>query len=168
MDVRIHESVGSLDKLEIMNFEGCSNLWTFPPLELTSLEYLNLSHCSSLKSFPEILGKMENITHLSLEYTAITKLPYSIGYLIRLQRLELHSCGMVQLPTTIATLPELEELSIWQCEGLQASKQDKDVEKLPARGGGWRSLELEMVDIAGVMVDGTIKHDLVAGKWWQA
>ncbi|RDX98506.1 Disease resistance-like protein CSA1, partial [Mucuna pruriens] len=127
--VEIHESVGFLDKLEILNFEGCSKLWTLPPIKLTSLESINLSYCSSLVSFPEILGKMENITHLSLEYTAISKLPYSITNLVRLQRLELRNCGMVQLPSSIATLPELEVLSIWQCERLQLSKQDKDVEK---------------------------------------
>ncbi|RDX93326.1 TMV resistance protein N, partial [Mucuna pruriens] len=126
--VEIHESVGFLDKLEILNFEGCSKLWTFPPIKLTSLESINLSYCSSLVNFPEILGKMENITHLSLEYTAISKLPYSIGKLVRLRRLELRNCGMVQLPSSIATLPELEVLSIWQCEGLQPLKQDKYVE----------------------------------------
>ncbi|TKY68322.1 TMV resistance protein N [Spatholobus suberectus] len=126
--VEIHESVGFLDKLEILNFEGCSKLCTFPPIELTSLESINLSYCSSLVSFPEILGKMENITHLSLEYTAISKLPHSIRKLVRLQSLELRNCGMVQLPSSIATLPELEVLSIWQCEGLQSSKQEEYVE----------------------------------------
>ncbi|TKY68328.1 suppressor of npr1-1 [Spatholobus suberectus] len=71
---------------------------------------------------------MENITHVSLEYTAISELPYSIRKLVRLRSLELRNCGMVQLPSSIATLPELEMLSIRQCEGLQPSKQDKDVE----------------------------------------
>lgn len=65
--VEIHDSVGFLDKLEIMNFESCSKLETFPPIKLTSLESINLSYCSSLVSFPEILGKME--------YTAISILP---------------------------------------------------------------------------------------------
>ncbi|TKY68316.1 WRKY transcription factor 19 [Spatholobus suberectus] len=126
--IEIHESVGFLDKLEILNFEGCSKLERFPPIKLTSLESINLSYCSSLVSFPEILGKMENITDISLEYTAISELPYSIRKLVRLRSLELRNCGMVQLPSSIATLPELEMLSIWQCEGLQPSQQDKDVE----------------------------------------
>ncbi|KAG4977447.1 hypothetical protein JHK86_036921 [Glycine max] len=125
--VEIHDSVGFLDKLEIMNFESCSKLETFPPIKLTSLESINFSYCSSLVSFPEILGKMENITHLSLEYTAISKLPNSIRELVRLQSLELHNCGMVQLPSSIVTLRELEVLSICQCEGLRFSKQDEDV-----------------------------------------
>lgn len=45
--VEIHDSVGFLDKLEIMNFESCSKLETFPPIKLTSLESINLSYCSS-------------------------------------------------------------------------------------------------------------------------
>lgn len=128
--VEIHESVGFMNKLRIMDVEGCRRLRSFPPIHLTSLQYLNLSRCSSLESFPEILENMENITHLSLEYTAIKELPYSIGNLIRLQSLELHGCGKFQLPSSIVLLTELERLSISQCEGLQFSKQDEGTEKM--------------------------------------
>lgn len=131
--VEIHESVGFLSKLKIMSVEGCRKLRSLPPINLTSLQYLNLSHCLSLVSFPEILENMENITHLSLEYTAIKELPYSIGKLIRLRRLELHGCGMFQLPSSIVLLAELEWLSISQCEGLQSSRQDKGTEKLSSK-----------------------------------
>jgi Leucine-rich repeat (LRR) protein len=128
--VEIHDSVGFLDKLEILNVGGCGKLQNIPPIQLTSLQHLNLSHCSSLVSFPEILGNMKNITSLSLEDTAIRKFPYSIGNLPRLKRLELHGCGKLLLPSSIILLSELEELSIWQCEGLQSYKQDRSVEKL--------------------------------------
>ncbi|GAU51639.1 hypothetical protein TSUD_414630 [Trifolium subterraneum] len=128
--VEIHDSVGFLDKLKILNVQGCGKLRTVPPIHLTSLEHLNLSQCSSLVSFPEILGNMKNITTLSLEYTAISEFPYSIGYLPRLKSLELHGCGKLRLPSSIILLSELEELNIWQCEGLQLYKQDKCIEKV--------------------------------------
>lgn len=128
--IEIHDSVGLLGKLEILNVRGCSKLRNFPPIHLTSLQHLNLSHCSSLVSFPEILGNMKNITSLSLEYTAIREFPYSIGNLPQLKSLELHGCGKLMLPSSIILLSKLEELSIWQCEGLQSYKQDRGVEKV--------------------------------------
>jgi len=128
--VEIHDSVGFLDKLEILNLGSCAKLRNLPPIHLTSLQHLNLSHCSSLVSFPEILGNMKNITSLSLEYTAIREFPYSIGNLPRLKSLELHGCGNLLLPSSIILLSELEELSIWQCEGLKSYKQDKGPEKV--------------------------------------
>jgi hypothetical protein len=128
--VEIHDSVGFLDKLKILNVPGCCKLRTVPPIHLTSLEHLNLSQCSSLVSFPEILGNMRNITSLSLVYTAISVFPYSIGYLPRLKSLELHGCGKLLLPSSIILLSELEELNIGQCEGLQLYKQEKGIEKV--------------------------------------
>lgn len=131
--VSLHESVGFLDKLRILNVGGCKRLPSFPPIKLTSLEFLNLSYCSTLVNFPEILGNMKNITHLSLEYTAVRELPYSIENLSGLQSLELRGCGMLQLPSIIAVLPGLNELRISQCEGLKSSKQDKKVGKLGSK-----------------------------------
>nr|WIL60057.1 nodulation protein [Melilotus officinalis] len=128
--VSLHQSIGYLKKLRILNGGGCKRLPNFPPIKLTSLEFLNLSHCSTLVSFPEILGNMKYITHLSLEYTAVRELPYSIENLSGLQSLELRGCGMLQLPSILAALPGLKELRISQCEGLKSSKQDKKVEKL--------------------------------------
>ncbi|QHO13978.1 TMV resistance protein N [Arachis hypogaea] len=69
--VKIDKSVGLLDKLRILNAEGCINLRSFPPIKLISLEYLNLSHCSSLESFPEVLGEMRNLMELVLHNTPI-------------------------------------------------------------------------------------------------
>lgn len=128
--IKIHESVGFLNKLRILDIEGCCKIRTFPPMKLASLEELYLSHCSSLESFPEILAKMENITLIGMHHTPIKELPSSIGNLTRLRRLELHGCGMLQLPSGIAMLPELEELSVWQCEGLQPFNQDGCEEKV--------------------------------------
>nr|KYP42913.1 TMV resistance protein N [Cajanus cajan] len=85
----IHGSVGFLYKLKTLSAFGCTKLMSFPPIKLTSLEKLNLSRCCSLESFPEILGKMENLRGLQLEYTAIKELPSSIHNLSRLQELQL-------------------------------------------------------------------------------
>ncbi|KAG4914976.1 hypothetical protein JHK87_052533 [Glycine soja] len=65
----IHQSVGLLKKLRILDAEGCLMLKYFTPIKLTSLEQLKLGYCHSLESFPEILGKMENITDLDLRET---------------------------------------------------------------------------------------------------
>lgn len=61
---KVHKSIGFLNKLEILNTEGCCKLKSFPPLELPSLRKLELSFCTHLKNFPEILGQMKNINIL--------------------------------------------------------------------------------------------------------
>ena len=64
--VSVHESIGFMSKLKILNAEGCIKLMSFPPLNLPTLERLELSYCSNLEKFPEILGKMGNIRVLEL------------------------------------------------------------------------------------------------------
>ncbi|XP_061353640.1 TMV resistance protein N-like [Gastrolobium bilobum] len=123
--IKIDESVGFLDKLRILDAQGCIKLGSFPPIKLTSLEELNLSYCSSLENFPELVGKMENMKHLSLIDTNIRELPFSIQNLTQLLSLQLRECGMVQIPSSIVMLPELEELSVCECEGLKLYEQEK-------------------------------------------
>jgi Leucine-rich repeat (LRR) protein len=65
----IHDSVGFLCKLKILNAEGCSKLRRFPPIKLPSLQKLELSFCQSLKNFPEILGKMEHLQTICFRET---------------------------------------------------------------------------------------------------
>ena len=83
----IHQSVGLLKKLRILDAEGCLRLKYFTPIKLTSLEQLKLGYCHSLESFPEILGKMENITDLDLRETPVKKFPSSLRNLTRLHTL---------------------------------------------------------------------------------
>ncbi|XP_058744206.1 TMV resistance protein N-like [Vicia villosa] len=125
---KIHESVGYLGSLKILDGSSCMNLNTFPPIILTSLEQLNLSHCSNLESFPEILGKMENITELHIMGSPIKELPFSFQNLTRLRKLELQICGMVQLPSCIFMLSELSLMHVSKCEGLWLSGQDRGKE----------------------------------------
>ncbi|XP_061370935.1 uncharacterized protein LOC133313561 [Gastrolobium bilobum] len=131
--IKIHESVGFLDKLRILDAWGCDELRSFPPcIKLTSLEVLELSHCKSLESFPEVLGEMEKITEFFLFGTPIKKFPFSIRNLTRLQKVELFRCGLgqIELSSSIFMSPELEELEVSQCERLQLSEQDVSEEKL--------------------------------------
>ncbi|XP_027186245.1 TMV resistance protein N-like isoform X2 [Cicer arietinum] len=122
---KVHDSVGRLGNLVILDASGCKNLKTFPPIILTSLEQLNLSHCSILESFPEILGKMEKVTELLIRGSPIKEYPFSILNLTQLRKLELQLCGMVQLPRSIFMLPELSMMHVSSCEGLTLSEQDK-------------------------------------------
>lgn len=125
---KIHESVGRLGNLKILDASGCKNLKTFPPIILTSLEQFNLSHCSILESFPEILGKMEKITELHITGSFIKKYPFSIQKLTRLQKLRLKMCGMVQLPSSIFMLPELSLMHVSECQGLVLSEEENGKE----------------------------------------
>jgi len=125
----IHNSIGFLHKLKILSAFGCTKLVSFPPIKLTALEKLNLSRCYSLESFPEILGKMENIRAIQLEYTAIKELPSSFQNLTQLQELQLSNCGVVQLPSNIVMMSELTDLIGWKWKGWQWLNQEKDEEK---------------------------------------
>lgn len=124
--IKIHKSVGFLDKLKVLDADKCSKLSRFPPLlKLTSLKELGLSCCPSLEIFPKILGKMENVTSLYISYTPIKELPFSIQNLTRLQRLELVACGIVQLPSSIYAMQELRHLIVKACKGLLLPKEDE-------------------------------------------
>ncbi|XP_027358503.1 TMV resistance protein N-like isoform X2 [Abrus precatorius] len=126
----IHNSIGFLEKLKILSALGCTKLRSFPPIKLTSLEQLNLSRCYSLESFPEILGTMEKITELQLEFTPIKELPFSFQNLTRLRELQLADCGIVQLPSSIVMMPELTEFIAWRWKGWQWLKHEEGEEKV--------------------------------------
>ncbi|RZB57503.1 TMV resistance protein N [Glycine soja] len=123
--IKIHESVGFLDKLKILYADGCSKLTSFPPIKLTSLEELKLSYCGSLECFPKILGKMENVTSLDIKNTPIKELPSSIQNLTQLQRIKLKNGGIIQLPSSIFGMKELRYFIVKKCEGLLLSKENE-------------------------------------------
>ncbi|XP_061369750.1 uncharacterized protein LOC133312550 [Gastrolobium bilobum] len=125
--IKIHKSVGFLNKLKILNADGCKKFRSFPPIELTSLEKLQLSCCPCLENFPEILEKMENIWHLEIRDTSIKELPFSIQNLTRLHYLKLRRCGVFQLPRSILMMRDFRNFNFVECEGLLISKQDEGV-----------------------------------------
>ncbi|KAG4991510.1 hypothetical protein JHK87_024967 [Glycine soja] len=111
--VTIHESIGFLGKLKFLDAVGCSKL-----------------RCHSLESFPEILGKMENITELVLEASAIKELPFSFQNLIRLQILQLRCCGMFRLPSSFVMMPRLAKIIAWELKGWLFPEQVEGEERV--------------------------------------
>ena len=113
--VKIHDSVGYLDKLESLDLWSCDELQILPScIAMKSLKYLNLFHCKRVKRFPDIPQELENLKYLSLGQTAIRELPPSIENLTGLERLEIgfsfYSC---QLPSSIYKLQHLRILFLY-------------------------------------------------------
>ncbi|XP_050274289.1 disease resistance protein RUN1-like [Quercus robur] len=113
--VKIHDSVGYLDKLESWDLWGCNELQILPScIVMKSLKHLFLFDCKRVKRFPDILQEMENLKFLCLRGTAIRELPPSIENLTGLERLEIgssfYSC---QLPSSIYKLQHLRKLLLF-------------------------------------------------------
>ncbi|KAK4562172.1 hypothetical protein RGQ29_004870 [Quercus rubra] len=76
--VKVHESIGLLDKLEIWDLENCGKLQTLPRrLALKSLQSFYLSGCTSLENFPDIDSEMKCLKFLYLHGSVIRELPSS-------------------------------------------------------------------------------------------
>ncbi|CAN6699068.1 unnamed protein product [Malus baccata var. baccata] len=72
--VEVDDSVGFLDKLQLLRFSGCSKLTRFPTrLRSRSLQVLSLRGCRRLESFPK--GTMETLWRLDIEKSWIRELP---------------------------------------------------------------------------------------------
>ncbi|MED6203778.1 hypothetical protein PIB30_002542 [Stylosanthes scabra] len=111
--VTIHNSVGFLPKLKILNADNCKKLSRFPPaINLPSLETLGLSGCQSLENFPEILQEMKNVTMLFMEGTGIKDLPCSFRNLSGLSHLHMEKNKMCRMPSVLAMMPQLAHCQI--------------------------------------------------------
>ena len=113
--VKIHYSVGYVDKLESWDLYGCDELQILPScIVMKSLKYLHLYDCERLKRFPNIPQEMKILKYLSVVHTAIRELPPSIGNLTGLERLEIgsnfYSC---HLPSSIYKLQQLRILFLY-------------------------------------------------------
>ncbi|KAM5551803.1 hypothetical protein ABKV19_026584 [Rosa sericea] len=115
--VRIHQSLGFLKKLIVLNLKDCKSLESLPSrIEMESLETLILSNCSKVKKIPEFVGNMERLLVLCLDETAIEELPVSIERLSGLVSLNLTNCkNLVCLPSTINKLKSVESLNLSGC-----------------------------------------------------
>ena len=91
--VEVHPSIGVLRRLIFLNLKDCKCLRSLPnKFEMESLEILMLSGCSKVKKIPEFAENMQQFRELSLNGTAIKKLPSSITYLTGLTLLNLRDC----------------------------------------------------------------------------
>ena len=112
--VKVHESVGILDKLQIWELYQCKKLETLPDiLRLKSLEKFDLTKCVRLEKFPNIDPEMKCLRSLNLSWSGIQELPSSIKYLIGLELLDLRYCEKLRyLPDDIYKLQLIEKLFI--------------------------------------------------------
>ncbi|KAG6676241.1 hypothetical protein I3842_15G142200 [Carya illinoinensis] len=115
--VKVHDSVGFLDRLVELRFYNCSNLKYLPrSFKLQSLELLELRGCTSLEYFPEIECEMKHLKCVRLDSTVIQELPSSITYLTGLKQFVLRWCkSLVCLPIDIFQLEPLEEVDVFCC-----------------------------------------------------
>ena len=92
--VEVHESIGYMERLVLLNLEGCENLKNLPRSisNLKSLEALNLSGCLKLDALPEEMGNMTALSELLADKTSIKQLPFSFGLLKNLKTVSLSGC----------------------------------------------------------------------------
>ena len=117
--ITIHNSVGCLNKLEILRAWDCIKLESFPPLRLSSLKELELNDCGRLKSFPELLCKMTNIKEIELCDTFIGELPFSFQNLTDLRCLKISSKNFKILPECLSECHHLWRLDLDNCYSLE-------------------------------------------------
>ncbi|KAM5575246.1 hypothetical protein ABKV19_014272 [Rosa sericea] len=96
----IHESVGRLERLAVVNLKDCIMLKDLPKsfYELQSVKTLVLSGCSGFANLDEDIGKMISLRTLLVSGTSITEIPSSVQRL--LPRLDFSSRQSLKQQTT--------------------------------------------------------------------
>ncbi|CAI0555932.1 unnamed protein product [Linum tenue] len=117
--VRVPSSIKFLRELVVLTMENCKTLRCMPSCaHLQTLKKLNLSGCSKLRYLQDIPRSLE---HLSLNSTAIRKLPESIETLSRLTFWGMNRCKRLKyLPSNIGKMKSLKTLSVSGCSKLEA------------------------------------------------
>ncbi|CAN6689844.1 unnamed protein product [Malus baccata var. baccata] len=111
----VHESIGDMKSLFLVNLEDCKMLKDLPSTfyKLKSAKFLVLKGCSEFKNLSEDLGKMSSLTTLVADETAITEVPSSIARLGKLQSLSLRNMrSSLKLPPSLMGLHALRELDL--------------------------------------------------------
>lgn len=118
--VQVHDSVGCLEKLIILNLEYCFNLRRLPSiLKLRSLQHLLLTRCRRLETLPHVLENMESLKELRLSKTSIKELPSATQSLSGLETLCVSGCKrLTEFPTGIYKLKRIKHLLIRDCSVL--------------------------------------------------
>ncbi|XP_031492369.1 disease resistance protein RPV1-like isoform X2 [Nymphaea colorata] len=90
----VHRSIGELKSLVALDMRTCTLLEELPDTicNLGSIEVLHLGWCAKLSSLPEQIGNLRSLKELSLNDTAIRKVPASVGQLTCLSELPLQRC----------------------------------------------------------------------------
>ncbi|KAL6318087.1 hypothetical protein AAG906_035232 [Vitis piasezkii] len=122
-----HETLELLTNFFSLILIGCINLESLPRsiYKLRRLKTLCCGGCKNLRSFPEIMGNMEKLRKLDLDYTAIVKLPSSIEHLKGLEYLDLSNCkDLITVPQSICNLTSLKFLNLDFCSKLEKLPED--------------------------------------------
>ncbi|XP_022735042.1 TMV resistance protein N-like isoform X2 [Durio zibethinus] len=92
--IKVHQSIGLLERLVILNLAECNNLRELPDsiCNVRSLETLSVNGCSKLNRLPEHMDKLEGLRKLLANGSAIKQLPISLGLLKNLEELLLAGC----------------------------------------------------------------------------
>ena len=77
---KVHQSIGDLTSLLLINFKDCTSLNNLPNkiYQLKSLKILTLSGCSKTDKLEEDIVQMESLTTLIAKDTGVKDVPYSI------------------------------------------------------------------------------------------
>lgn len=83
----LHDSIGKLTGLVLLDLRNCKNLLTLPNVIgcLTSIEHLALGGCSKLVEIPDSLGNISCLKKLDVSGTSISHLPLSLRLLMNLE-----------------------------------------------------------------------------------
>lgn len=92
--VDIHQSIGNLEKLLLVDLKDCKKLKQLPSsiCRVRSLMILNVSGCSNMENLPEDIGDLMSLKELLADGTAITQVPSSIRLLKNLKILSFSGC----------------------------------------------------------------------------
>ena len=116
--VKVHESVGFLDKLQKWTLKDCEKLQKLPNyLRLISLKYINLNNCESITELPELCTPRLKQLYLS-HCKNLVKIHESVGFLDKLERWNLEGCRKLQILPNCLKLISLKYICLNKCESL--------------------------------------------------
>ncbi|KAK4341143.1 hypothetical protein RND71_039644 [Anisodus tanguticus] len=117
--LEVHQSVGALKKLTILDVEGCEKVKRLPTkFQSGSLEILNYSGCRSLRKVYEIQQNVNRLSEFKQPYSGVLKSLFEHG--IVPSYIDLNDCSNIEtLPSSICRLKNLKFLYLIRCSKLK-------------------------------------------------